>query len=484
VAISSLAASTLWFVPAAEAASAKCENRTNDSIRKLLECVTVEGVLEHQRALQAIADANGGTRASATPGYDASIDYVEDRLSDAGYVVSRQAFQFNKFTEIGSSAMQQIAPNSVTYVEGVDFDVTDHSEDGDVTAAVTPVDLQLGPGNTSTSGCDASDFTGFPAGNIALIQRGGCTFELKGENADAAGASGILFFNQGNVPADPSRMGIPAVTLGATYTGDIPALNMTYQLGADLSALSGLRMRLFANVARFLATSENLIAESKKGDPHNVIMAGAHLDSVNEGPGINDNGSGSTALIEVAEQMAKAKLPNKVRFAWWGAEEDNLVGSTHYVNSLSSAQKADVEMYLNFDMVGSPNYGLFIYDGDGSGFGLVGPDGSDEIEALFERYYAERGIPSEPTAFSGRSDYQAFIVAGIPAGGLFTGAEGLKTAAQAAKWGGTAGVAYDPCYHQACDDIDNLNLNALGINADAIAYVTYLYASGGEVIND
>ena len=140
-------------------------------------------------------------------------------------------------------------------------------------------------------------------------------------------------------------------------------------------------------------------------------------------------------------------------------------------------------MYLNFDMVASPNYGLFIYDGDGSGFGLVGPDGSDEIEALFERYYAERDIPSEPTAFSGRSDYQAFINNGIPSGGLFTGAEGVKTADQAAKWGGTAGLAYDPCYHSACDTIDNLSHEALDINADAIAYVTYLFASAGEVIN-
>jgi len=134
--------------------------------------------------------------------------------------------------------------------------------------------------------------------------------------------------------------------------------------------------------------------------------------------------------------------------------------------------------------VGAPNYGLFIYDGDGSGFGLTGPDGSDEIEALFERYYAERDIPSEPTAFTGRSDYQAFINNGIPSGGLFTGAEGVKTAAQQLKWGGTAGIAYDPCYHQACDTIANLSRKALRINADAIAYVVYLFASRKEVINE
>jgi Zn-dependent M28 family amino/carboxypeptidase len=153
------------------------------------------------------------------------------------------------------------------------------------------------------------------------------------------------------------------------------------------------------------------------------------------------------------------------------------------VAELSESELDGIEMYLNFDMVGSPNYGLFIYDGDGSGFGLSGPDGSDEIEALFERYYAERDIPSEPTEFSGRSDYQAFINNGVPAGGLFTGAEGIKTEAQAEKWGGTAGIAYDPCYHQACDTIDNLSHDALDVNADAIAYVVFLYASGKEAIN-
>ncbi|MGH3480222.1 MAG: M28 family metallopeptidase [Nocardioidaceae bacterium] len=463
-----------------------CESRTNDSIRKLLECVTLDGLLEHQEAFQRIADSNDDNRASGTSGYDDSLDYVEDRLRDAGYSTTRQEFDFFKFTDLGGSVMQQTAPGNVTYVEGTDFIATPHSEEGDVTANVTAVDLQLGPNNTSTSGCEAADFAGFPAGNIALIQRGTCTFEQKGENAAAAGAVGILFFNQGNNPADPTRMGLPAVTLGNGYTGGIPALSTTYQLGADLSALSGLRMRLFADVTRVPATTENLIAESRRGDPHNVIMAGAHLDSVAEGPGINDNGSGSSALIEVAEQMAKTKVKNKLRFAWWGAEEDGLVGSTEYVNRLVAAGGtglADIEMYLNFDMIASPNYGLFIYDGDGSGFGLVGPPGSDDIEALFERYYAERDIPSEPTAFTGRSDYQAFINNGIPAGGLFTGAEVPKTPAQAAKWGGTANIAYDPCYHSACDTIDNLAHDAFAINADAIAYVTYLYAKGNEVIN-
>ena len=443
--------------------------RTNNSVSKLLECVTLDGVMEHQEAFAAIAEANDGNRSAGTPGYDASADYVEERLTRAGYVVTRQSFDVYSFEDLGGSELEQVAPDAETYEEGTDFGATPHSEPGEVTAGVTAVDLQLGAGNTSTSGCEDSDFVDFPEGDIALIQRGTCTFEIKAENADEAGAVGVIFFNQGDT-ADAGRQGIPAVTLSNDYTADLPAVSTTYALGEQLAGIDGLEMRLFADVTRTPTTTENVIAESRGGDPSNVIMAGAHLDSVPEGPGINDNGSGSSALIEVAEQLAKVKTRNQVRFAWWGAEEAGLVGSTYYVNNLEDEDLEAIELYLNFDMIGSPNYGLFIYDGDGSGFGLVGPDGSDDIEALFERYYAERGIPSEPTAFSGRSDYQAFINNGIPSGGLFTGAEVPKTPEQVEKWGGTAGIAYDPCYHSACDTIDNLSHEALDINSDAVAY--------------
>ena len=173
--------------------------------------------------------------------------------------------------------------------------------------------------------------------------------------------------------------------------------------------------------------------------------------------------------------MRKVKPTNTVRFAWWGAEESNLVGSEFYVASLSPDELADIGLYLNFDMVGSPNYVRFVYDGDGT-IGPVGPAGSGAIEALFVDFYGDRGLASEPTPFDGRSDYGPFIAAGVPAGGLFTGAEGIKTAAQQAIYGGTVGTAYDPCYHQACDTFDNVNLQVLDLNSDAIAFATLTYA--------
>jgi Zn-dependent M28 family amino/carboxypeptidase len=229
-----------------------------------------------------------------------------------------------------------------------------------------------------------------------------------------------------------------------------------------------------------------VIADSKYGDPNNVVMAGAHLDSVAAGPGINDNGSGSAVLLEVAEQMQKVKPRNKLRFAWWGAEEAGLVGSTAYVNGLSQAERDKIALYLNFDMVGSPNYVFFIYDGDNSdGVGApAGPAGSAAIEKTFERFFTNvANKPFKGTDFTGRSDYGPFIAVGIPSGGLFTGAEGVKTAAEAALWGGTAGQQYDPCYHLACDTYANNNNTALDTNSDAIAYAVLQYSMSTADVN-
>jgi Zn-dependent M28 family amino/carboxypeptidase len=236
-------------------------------------------------------------------------------------------------------------------------------------------------------------------------------------------------------------------------------------------------MRVKTDMIAEQRTTVNVIAESPGGDPNNVVVVGAHLDSVARGPGINDNGSGSAAILEVAEQFAHhgRDARNKLRFVWWGAEELGLIGSTYYVNQLSSDELARIRLNLNFDMIGSPNFVRFVYDGDNSAFPVgpgaaAGPHGSGEIEDLFAAYFEGQGLPSAETPFSGRSDYGPFIARGIPAGGLFTGAEGVKTAEQAAVFGGTAGIAYDPCYHLACDTYDNNNNAGLDQMSDAAAH--------------
>jgi Zn-dependent M28 family amino/carboxypeptidase len=467
-------------------ASPSCDHRNNNTQDKLQECVTVEGVREHQAVFQAIADANSGVRASGTPGYDASIDYVVDRMLAAGYNVTVQPFQFTSFIVLGSSTLEQTAPGAVIYVEDFDYDLMAQTDPGDATGSVTAVDLALAnadwpndPG-TSTSGCEAGDFAGFPAGNIALIQRGTCSFQLKAENAAAAGAVGAIIFNQGN---SEDRKGLIGGTLGAAYAGGIPVFSATYDRGVEWAGTTGLQMHMIADVFRGQATTYNVFAETLGGDPGNVVMAGAHLDSVNQGPGIQDNGSGSAAILEVAEQMAKVKPHNKVRFAWWGAEELGLLGSSFYIANLSQEEQDSIALYLDFEMIGSPNFVRFIFDGDGSDFGFVGPPGSEAIEAFFEDFYADRNLASKATAFSGRSDYQSFINVGIPAGGLFTGAEGIKTAEEAATYGGTAGDQYDPCYHLACDTFDNISLEVLDQNADAAAAAILQYGMNTEAVN-
>ncbi|MET7419709.1 M28 family metallopeptidase [Dactylosporangium sp. NPDC005555] len=471
--------------------------------KQLTKAVTLPGVLRHLLALQLIGDLSGGNRASGTPGHKRSVDYVAAALQHAGYQVTRQPFQFN-FCEEDSSAFAQTAPTPSTYVEGTDYDVMTCSGSGDVTAAVVPVDLNLvAPRVAVTSGCEAADFTAAVVGKIALMQRGGCPFGAKAANAEAAGAVGAIVMNQGNgdpVTA-PDRYSLLLGTLGAPV--GIPAIGVSYATGEAFSTTPGLTVHLTTSTTAEIRDTENVIAESKTGNAGNVVMAGAHLDSVPEGNGINDNGSGSAALLEVALQMARTKPVNKVRFAWWGAEEASLVGSTFYVNSLTPAQQAQIRLYLNFDMVASPNYQFGVYDGDDSAASGAGPGpaGSAQIEKLFEQFFASRGQQTNAADFTGRSDYGPFIAAGvnIPAGGLFTGAEVIKTAEDVAKFGGVAGVPYDPCYHKACDDlfrvtqkggdaalyaqlrqqytlIGNINTFALDTNADAIATAVITYA--------
>ncbi len=476
------------LVPVSAAAAAQaprnCDTRSNENPRALVECVTVEGVREHQAAFQAIADANNGERVSGFGGYNASVAYVVQKLQAAGYSPVVQPFDFYAWLPTGPSFLDKTAPTAAAYAEHVDFELLTQTDGGEVTAAVTAVDLQLGIGNTSTSGCEAADFSGFPAGNIALMQRGTCTFQIKAENAAAAGAVGAIMMNQGDAD-NAARKGLAVVTLSAAYSGGIPVIFTTYDRGVEWSQTAGLQLHMDVNVFRGDATTYNVIAETTSGNPDNVVMVGAHLDSVPGGPGINDNGSGSGAILEVAENMKNANVTNKVRFAWWGAEESGLVGSNYYVANLSEADRDKIALYLNFDMIGSPNHVIFIYDGDdsdGEGAG-PGPFGSAQIEARFEKFFERMNEPYKGTDFSGRSDYSAFILNGIPAGGLFTGAEGIKTPAEAAIWGGTAGQQYDPCYHLPCDTYDNNNMHALAINSGAVAYATAFYANSTEEIN-
>jgi Zn-dependent M28 family amino/carboxypeptidase len=460
------------------------------------KAVTLAGVREHQAAFQSFSDALGGNRVGGSAAYDASRDYVMERMGDAGYDVSLHEFTFLYNADATPPIFQQLTPSAVNYVDGVDFTSMTFSPNGDHTAGVTAVDLTLPPSPvpSSTSGCEAADYAGFPAGTIALVQRGTCTFGQKADLAAAAGAVAVIVFNEGQ----PGRTARVDGTLGGPVAHNSPVIGTTFAIGEDLAnnVLNGptgstARVRVDRDFEE--RTTHNVIAETPDGDPNRVVVIGAHLDSVSRGPGINDNGSGSAAILEIAEVFAaQDREPrNKLRFMWFGAEEFGLLGSDAYVDSLSAAERDQIEMMLNFDMVGSPNMVRFVYDGDNSAFPVTpgqvqaGPPGSGEIERVFADYFDALGLMSEPTPFSGRSDYGPFISAmpGIPAGGLFTGAEGIKTAQQAATYGGVAGQQYDPCYHLACDTFAGTGLGApwIGLTgldqmSDAAAHAVLLFS--------
>jgi Zn-dependent M28 family amino/carboxypeptidase len=463
------------FAPPAIAAT----GTSSDALRS---AVSAQNIKTHLQALQKIATANGGNRAAGTSGYVASAQYIEGALTAAGYTPVRQPFTFERYTTLGAT-LERVSPTPDVYAYGDDFLDMDYSGDGDVTAPLTAVDVNLTGDRASTSGCEAGDFAGFTPGNIALIQRGTCSFRIKADNAAAAGAAGAIIFNQGNVVPGEDRLGLFGGTLGAPQP-DIPVVSTSFDTGAQLAALATATMHLAVSATVTETASFNILADTA-GRADRTVLVGAHLDSVPEGAGINDNGTGTASILETAIQLkAGGQAPtNRVRFAFWGGEEAGLIGSDYYVSRLTARQIKEHAVNLNFDMVGSPNFVRYVYDGDGSAFGEKGPNGSALVEKVFLDYFKSQNLPVAATAFDGRSDYFGFINNGIPAGGLFTGAEDLKTAQEAAIFGGTAGVAHDSCYHQACDTIDNVNTAVLEQMADAIAHSTLTFAMTTSAVN-
>jgi len=310
---------------------------------------------------------------------------------------------------------------------------------------------------------------------VVLVDRGSCPFAEKQAIATTLGAVAMIVADN----VDEESMG---GTLGENTAVTIPVISVSKADGARLRAAPGpATIKLAASTNDI--TARSVIATTKTGSDHDVVMVGAHLDSVPAGPGINDNGSGVAAVLETALQLGSSpEVKHAVRFGFWGAEEVGLVGSMKYIESLDVDQLKDIALYLNFDMIGSPNPGYFTYDGDQSTALEDGespprvPEGSPGIERTFVEFLKSAGKTAQDTSFDGRSDYDGFTMAGIPSGGLFTGAEEIMNTEQAALWGGTPDAAFDPNYHKATDTLDHVDRTALGINGGGVAFVVGLYA--------
>ncbi|KAF1923881.1 Zn-dependent exopeptidase [Didymella exigua CBS 183.55] len=438
--------------------------------KDLIKDVKLKNLIKGSEKLQRMADKYGGNRAFGGGGHNATTEWLYDSLKKYGddyWEVYKQPF-----VELFTAATVKLT------VAGADTQA-DYLTYG-------PAANNVG-GNlvkVNNLGCDAADYPAGVSGNLALISRGTCTFALKAANAKTAGASGAIIYN--NVPAQP---------LAGTLGGDgdyTPVVGVTQEIGNELLAKVGnstaVPATLFIDTIRENRTNYNVIAETKGGDKSNILMIGGHTDSVYAGPGINDDGSGTIGVLVVAEALAKYKVKNAVRLGFWGAEEFGKLGSFHYLKTLNGSisggpeEVSKIRAYLNFDMIASPNYVYGIYDGDGSAFNFSGPAGSDTIEKDFEKFYEANGEAHVPSLFTLRSDYAAFLENGIPSGGLFTGAEVLKTEEEAQMFGGEAGVALDACYHQKCDDINNLNHDAYLLNTQSIANSVAKYSMSWDGI--
>ena len=483
-------ATAVAAAPTATAEAAAPESAAFDAPAALREAVSADKILAHLETLQAIADEHSGTRASGTAGYDAAAEWLIGELEASGYTVTTQPFGFDGRFFGPTTQLRLDAETSLPGDLADDYQLMTYSGGGEIEAAVQPVDVSVDlsteMGDESTSGCEAEDFADFAAGNIVLVERGTCPFGDKVENAVAAGAVGVLIFNEAD------SVGTPRGSLGGFINGpeddpennsigsETPVLGLGRELGLAIveRVNDGETVQATLDVRRTL----NIIAESTGGDPNSVVMLGAHFDSVPFGPGINDNGSGTALLLTLAQELALLEQPpdHQVRFAFWGAEEIGLVGSSLYVGDLALREPETLDkilLYLNFDMVGSPNYQRAVYTLPNFGDG----EANDEITQLFSDYLDEQGLAWQPVAIANRSDHGPFLAENVPSGGLFTGANGQVSEEEAERFPeAEAGEEWDPCYHQACDDIDNVSPRALDELGDAAAYALGVYAFGEQ----
>jgi aminopeptidase Y len=326
-------------------------------------------------------------------------------------------------------------------------------------------------------GCSASDFSRNMTGQIALIKRGTCSFGDKSANAGKAGADAAIIYNNEDGEL-AGTLGNPTPNHIATFgisAEDAAPWVAALQNGTAAGSVDAIAY-IDSTVDEIMTT--NVIAQTTAGDPENCVALGGHSDSVAPGPGINDDGSGTISLLEVATQLTKYEVNNCVRFAWWAGEEEGLLGSTYYAENLSPAENQKLRLFMDYDMMyvssfppsipqmtnsscrASPNGVYQIYNSSSD----VNPAGSGELRILYEDWYKEQGLNYTYIVFDGRSDYVGFLESGVPSGGIATGAEGIKTKEEASIFGGEAGAQYDPCYHQLCDDINNLDLTAWEVN--------------------
>ncbi|KAI8066886.1 hypothetical protein BC940DRAFT_319732 [Gongronella butleri] len=429
--------------------------------------ITKDGLMHHLEKLQSLASKHGDNRQVGSDGHEETLDYITSFMSSYGYKVHKQEFEVVR-VDVPHHTM------SVKHEDGStqDYNVnimhnSPSTKEGGLHAHLVHMD----EGCTRQQGTSENENEA-DGPWIALVKRGGCSFTDKQKVAHEDGASAVLVYDSN---ADEEEFEGQVDDQGQQNEQQLPPIGaISMDTGLKLLKLGKTLVNLAMEVKTTQAKTYNVIAETEGGDHENVVMIGAHTDSVAQGPGINDDGSGVTTLLELAAHIQQRKIKNAVRFAFWSAEELGIIGSHNYMKGLSDEEKKKIKVYLNIDMIGSPNHVNMIYDGDGNESeetGLAIPAGNAPIEKLFEKYFEQNHEKHEVVGlqYISRSDAGPFFEAGIPFGGLTTGFEFIKTKAEVKDYGGQAGVAHDPCYHQACDTIKNIDPDALLLHARAYA---------------
>ena len=442
--------------------SADCDHRVNDTARKLTPCIRTDDLWRHMRAFQAIANANPGpdghpSRNSGEPGYKASVDYVAKVMRQAGYDVTVQTYKFFYFAYTGVPTFSEVSPTSHDYT--IVSEWNSGQSTGSTTAALQPaggIVVPPTPTPSSASGCAANDFAGFVPGRVALVQRGTCSFGTKVLNAQAAGASGVVIFNEGNPGRTDVFNGSMADSAGNRIVPTIPVAFTSFATGSDLltqyntAVTAGTAPPTMSIAIKAVvnpnADDYNVIADSRGGDPNHVVVVDAHLDAI-YGAGILDNASGSATILDIAQMMRKVRPLNKLRFIWFGGEELGLLGSAAYVNSLSPTDLAKIGYDLDADVTATRNYVVGVLDP--AGVDLFGRTVSTTFPPqVYQpstvardqgiRYFDSIGLNNELFSPVG-TDAFTFNQAGIPASGVLTGQDCCKTAQDVALFGGSPG---------------------------------------------
>ncbi|KAK0711760.1 aminopeptidase-like protein Y [Lasiosphaeris hirsuta] len=405
---------------------------------------------------------NHPTRVIGSKGHRGTLKYIYKSLQELGgyYTLSRQPFPavsgnvFESRLIIDRDVPRSASPMALT-------PPTKHKEpvDGDLVLV-------------ANDGCEAADYPKAVAGNIAFIKRGVCPFGTKSALAGKAGAVAAVVYNYEHGPV-AGTLGTPSKHHVATFglSGTEAAKYI-----AELKAGDRVPATAYIDAEVETVITHNIIAQTTQGDPENCVMLGGHSDSVPEGPGINDDGSGSLTLLEVASQLTNFTVNNCVRFAWWAGEEEGLLGSDYYVDVLPAEENKKIRLFMDYDMLASPNFAYQVYDARNN----VNPVGSEQLRDLYVDWYKKQGVNYTFIPFDGRSDYDGFIRSGIPGGGIATGAEGIKTEREVAMFGGEDGVPYDVCYHALCDNVHNLNLTAWELNTKLVAHSVATFAKSFE----